>query len=333
MFDTTTIGRFLIGLIGGVVALGVGVGLFALIPTATSISTSQVVLILLVLVLGLYLTVKLAGRVFVEYNAAKVSVDGLIFQSDGGPLDPGPDIAAADEIVEQIERADDDRHADALVVELNTLGGMPVASSDIHEAAQEFDGPTIAYAKDFCASGGYWVAAGCDEFFARDFSVVGSIGTNFNQTKAHDLAEEHGVHRERFVGGEYKDTLDPLKELTDDEREYVQGLVDTATEAFVDNVAEARDLDSQMVSDTEAKIYFAPEALEAGLVDHVGSKNDLEDLLEDRMGVDEVVMEKFESDRGLAPQLATNVQAIAHAFGQGLASVVTEPRGTGLQFR
>lgn len=333
MFDTTTIGRLIIGVIGGALALGLGVALFGIIPNATSVGTIQILLILLVLLVGLYVTIKVANRLLAQYNTAKVTIDGLIFQSDGGPLDPGPDVAPADEIVEQIERADDDRHAEALVVELNTLGGMPVASSDIHEAARQFDGPTIAYAKDICASGGYWVAAGCDEFFARDFSIVGSIGTNFNQTKAHDLAEEHGVHRERFVGGEYKDTLDPLKELTDDERDYVQGLVDTATEAFVDNVADARDIDAQMVSDTEARIYFAPDALEEGLVDHVGSRDDLDELLEERMGVDEVVMEEFEPDRGLPQQLSGSVQSIAYAFGRGLASVVTEQRATGLQFR
>ena len=35
-------------------------------------------------------------------------------------------------------------------------------SDDIRRAAMEFDGPTVAYATDTCASGGYWIASGCD---------------------------------------------------------------------------------------------------------------------------------------------------------------------------
>lgn len=44
-------------------------------------------------------------------------------------------------------------------------------------------------------------------------------------------------------------------------------------------------------------------------------------------------MEEFEPDRGLPQQLTGSIQSIAYAFGRGLASVVTERRGTGLQFR
>lgn len=83
----------------------------------------------------------------------------------------------------------------------------------------------------------------------------------------------------------------------------------------------------------EARIYFAPDALKEGLVDHVGPGDDLDDFLEDRLDVDEVVMQEYQPDRELPQQLTGCVQSIVYVFGQVLVSVVTEQRGTGLQFR
>ena len=41
-----------------------------------------------------------------------------------------------------------------------------VPSDDIRLAADAFDGPTVAYTTDVCASGGYWIAMGADEIWA-----------------------------------------------------------------------------------------------------------------------------------------------------------------------
>lgn len=324
MLNGTTPQKLAVLLVGGLSSLLVAVIAFGVVPTLTPVGPSQVLLIVLTLASGTYGAARLADRELAEYNTAKVTVDGIITQSKSGPLEPGPDEIDAGEVVDQIERADGDRHVKALIVELNTLGGMPVASSDIHEAASAFEGLTVAYAKDICASGGYWVACGCDEFFARDWSIVGSIGTNANLTKVHDLAEQHGITRERFAGGKYKDTLDPLKELSEDDREYFQGLVDCGHEAFVSDVADARDLDYESVSDTEARIYFASQALEEGLIDHIGTRRDLESLVADRIDVDQVEIEPFAPQRGLRAKLGVSAQTVAYAFGEGVANVVTD---------
>ncbi len=40
---------------------------------------------------------------------------------------------------------------------------------------------------------------------------------------ASELAEKVGLSYERLAAGEYKDAGTPLKEMDDDEREYLQG--------------------------------------------------------------------------------------------------------------
>jgi len=80
-----------------------------------------------------------------------------------------------------------------------------VPSDDIRLAAERFDGPTVAYATDVCASGGYWIASGCDELWAREGSIVGSIGVIGSRVNASALAEKVGLSYERFAAGDYKD--------------------------------------------------------------------------------------------------------------------------------
>jgi len=256
-----------------------------------------------------------------DYNVAKISVSGPIKRTRGRPSPvSGRNACIADEIVDQIEAADDDEAVEALLVELNTPGGEVLPSDDIRRAAVEFDGPTIAYATDTCASGGYWIASGCDELWARDASLVGSIGVVGSRPNAAGLADKLGISYEQFTAGEYKDAGIPLREIEDDEREYLQSIVDSYYEQFVETVSEGRDMDPQAVRETEARIYLGSDALEIGLVDALGTQTAVEDRLSDLLGTD-VEAREFEPDRSLAERLGLGAERVAFAAGNGVASV------------
>ncbi len=274
---------------------------------------------------GVVVAGRAAGKLLPSYNVAEVEVDDVITRDgSGGPLPLGGGGASADDIVDQIERADEDRHAQALIVKLNTPGGAVVPSEDIRRAAESFDGPTIAYAEDMAASGGYWIASGCDEFHARETSIVGSIGVNGTQLGRTGLAEKAGLDYRRFVAGEYKDTPSQWRELEDHEVEYFQGLLDDWYDAFVDTVVDGRNLDEQFVRDTEARIYIGEEAAENGLVDTCGPREEMEERLASKVGVDEVRVEAFEPDQGVTDRIGAGARSVAHAFGAGIASVFVD---------
>ncbi len=262
-----------------------------------------------------------------EYNAAKVSVSGPITRDRGRPSPlSGPGGATAEDVVEQIEAADEDEEVEALVVELNTPGGEVLPSDDIRRAAADFDGPTVAYATDLCASGGYWIASGCDELWARDASLVGSIGVVGSRPNAAGLADKLGISYEQFTAGEYKDAGVPLREIEDDEREYLQGIIDGYYEQFVETVSEGRDMDPEAVKETEARVYLGTDALEIGLVDDLGTADDVEDRLADLMDVEPEIRE-FTPERGLAERLGIGAERVAFAAGNGVASVFANDGG------
>ena len=256
-----------------------------------------------------------------EYNTAKVSVSGPIARDRGrpSPLSGGGGVVA-DEVVEQIEAADEDEAVAALLVELNTPGGEVVPSDDIRRAVTNFEGPTIAYATDLCASGGYWIASGCDELWARDGSLVGSIGVVGSRPNAAGLADRLGISYEQFTAGEYKDAGVPLREIRDDEREYLQSLIDGYYEQFVETVSEGRSMDPETIRETEARVYLGPDALDIGLVDALGVEDDVESRIEDAIG-ETVAVREFTPERGLVGRLGIGAERVAFAAGSGVASV------------
>jgi protease-4 len=256
-----------------------------------------------------------------DYNVAKVTVSGPIQRTRNrtSPLS-GRNACTADDIVDQIEAADDDEAVEALLVELNTPGGEVLPSDDIRRAAVDFEGPTIAYATDTCASGGYWIASGCDELWARDASLVGSIGVVGSRPNAAGLADKLGLSYEQFTAGEYKDAGIPLREIEDDEREYLQNIVDGYYDQFVETVSDGRDMDPQDVRDTEARIYLGSDALKIGLVDELGTEADVEDRISDLIDA-EVETHEFEPDRSVAERLGLGAERVAFAAGNGVANV------------
>jgi len=312
----------------GIVLLAVAVvGVVAYQVFVVSVGNLAELLGLLVVVALVVLTARLAAQVarslFPEHNVAEVAVEGPITRDGGGRLLRTPTGASADDVVDQIERADRDDAARALLVKLNTPGGQVVPSDDIRLAAERFDGPTVAYATDTCASGGYWIASGCDELWAREGSLVGSIGVIGSRINAKELADRIGISYERLAAGEFKDAGTPLKEFEDEEREYLQSVVDGYYDTFVERVAEGRGMDPEAVRETEARVYLGPDAAERGLVDEVATREAVEDRLTEAID-EEARIREFEPQRGLAARFRAGVASLAFAFGAGLASVVTD---------
>lgn len=317
------VGRVLLVLVAAAVAVAIGWALFLRLPEGSLPRLLGVLLILVVLVLGVRVAGRFAGRVFPAYNVAEVAVDGPITRDGGRPSFPpsGPTSPGADDIVERIEWADDDGASQALLLHLNTPGGQVVPSDDIRRAAADFDGPTVAYTTDVCASGGYWIASGCDELWAREGSIVGSIGVRGSRVTGRELFDRVGLNYEQLTAGEYKEAGAFPTDVDEDERRYLQGLIDDYYDLFVETVAEGRDADPETIRATEAKVYLGSEARERGLVDEIGTREDALDRLEEVLEEPATVRE-FVPSRSPLRRLRGGAASVAYAFGAGIASAL-----------
>ncbi|GAB3021106.1 signal peptide peptidase SppA [Natronobiforma cellulositropha] len=322
MVETRTLTQLAVVLVTVAVFAVVGVALFVLYPQSL-VDFLGVLAVLAVVGAGVKVAGGISRSLVPGYDVVEVAVEGPITRDGGGgPLPSTPRGTPADDIVEQIDRADDADHVEALLVKLNTPGGEVVPSDDIRLAADRFDGPTVAYTTDVCASGGYWIASGCDELWAREGSIVGSIGVIGSRVNATALAEKLGLSYEGFTAGEYKDAGMPLKEMSEDERAYLQGMIDGYYDHFVERVSEGRDLEPAFVRDTEARVYLGAAALENGLVDALGTREDVEEHVAALLERESVTVEEFTPPQSLMQRVGTGAQRVAYAFGAGVAAVV-----------
>jgi protease-4 len=151
---------------------------------------------------------------------------------------------------------------------------------------------------------------------------VGSIGVIGSRVNVSDLADRLGVSYERFAAGKYKDAGVALKEMDDDERAYLQGIIDDFYDHFVERVADGRDIAEDEIRDTEARVFVGTDAHERGLVDGLGARDDVEARMADLLDRDEVSVEEFTPQQSLAARLRGGAESVAFALGAGVAGRV-----------
>jgi signal peptide peptidase SppA len=134
------------------------------------------------------------------------------------PLRPGMSLAG---VARMLERAFSMKNAKAVALVINSPGGSPVQSRQIHlrirQLAAEKKLPVLVFVEDVAASGGYMIACAGDEIFCDPSSIMGSIGVVGGTFGFQELIKRIGVERRLYTAGEHKGMLDPfLPEKPDD---------------------------------------------------------------------------------------------------------------------
>ncbi|MFW5703498.1 MAG: S49 family peptidase [Patescibacteria group bacterium] len=193
-------------------------------------------------------------------------------------------------VKEELKRAADNPDVRAILLEINspggTIGGAKAISDGIRNYQEATGNPVYAHITDLGASGGYWAAASTDLIVADFGSAVGSIGVIQGPFRYYDdvVAEggifggvetAGGIEYRYFTAGEYKDTGSPYRRLTEEEEDHWQTALNNEYELFVEHVSTSRDLSPGFIRERiKALPYETTRALELGLIDAVGSKDE-----------------------------------------------------------
>ncbi|MHC4619407.1 MAG: signal peptide peptidase SppA [Planctomycetota bacterium] len=216
---------------------------------------------------------------FVEDKIAVIDVDGLMAnRQEGGLLSSGDNPVSL--FVEKLDKARKDSDVKAVVLRLNSPGGTVGASDIMYHRLQEFKKesrkPVVACMLDVAASGAYYLACGCDGIVAQPTSITGSIGTIIQTISFEGTMKKLGIEAVAIKSGSLKDMASPLRDLSEEEREVLQGIITEFYEQFVKVVDDGRkDLAEEKVRAlADGRVYTAKEALEQGLIDRVGYPSD-----------------------------------------------------------
>lgn len=217
-------------------------------------------------------------------NIALIEIKGII-TGDGadGLLSSS---VSSKEIIALIEKADKNMFIKAIILEINSPGGSAVASAEVAEAVQKSQKPVVAVIREVGASGAYWIASATDRIYAHPLSMTGSIGVIGSYLEFAGLLERYNVTYRRLVAGDYKDTGNPYKRMTEEEQTLYQQKLDAMHAAFIDAVAKNRNLDLEKVRKLATGfVYLGGEAITLNLIDELGGVSGAEEYIEGLFGI------------------------------------------------
>lgn len=170
-----------------------------------------------------------------------------------------------------------------IIIIIQSGGGATSSFSVLHDLIKKISTikPVVALVAGVACSCGYMIASAADYIFAHSFSELGSIGVMIELQKWKDTRIKVNVDAkmdpELFTAGKFKAIFNVYKTLSEEDRAYIQKIIEVEYQQFITLVAENRNLNrNEHEQWAEAKIFTAPEALELGLIDKIGTIFDAE---------------------------------------------------------
>jgi protease-4 len=226
-------------------------------------------------VLVLVLVVLLASIAWFSYIHGGDT--GLLFGEKVAVIEVKGVIANVRETIENLAEFSRDETVKAVVLRIESPGGGVSSSQELYKeigrtAKQK---PVVASMGSVAASGGYYIAAAAQKIYANPGTITGSIGVILQFTNFEELFRKIGFRMEIVKSGVYKDVGNPSREMTPEERAYLQEMIDNVHQQFVRDVAQGRGMQVEKVQEVaDGRIFTGEQAKELGLVDELGNLKD-----------------------------------------------------------
>lgn len=283
-------------------------GLWHLVDMGRRVTVNLIFLALAVLVIAALLGDR--GPTVEKGSALVIAPRGpIVDQLSGNPeeralarlLDNEEPETLLRDVLEAIDKAGSDDRIQALVLDLNRMGGTGQSHlQDVARALGRFEEsgkPVIATADSYGRSS-YYLAAQADEIYLHDLGLVAVDGFARYRTYYREGLDRLGLDVHVFRVGTYKSAVEPY--LRDDmspaAREANLDWLGDLWDAYVDDVTAARGLEpgalTAFIDQIDDRLQaahgqMAQAALDAGLVDRIGGRDLLRQRLIDIVGEDE----------------------------------------------
>jgi protease-4 len=192
-------------------------------------------------------------------------------RSSASPL--GDDMLGSETIAQQFRRARADDFVKAVVVRIDSPGGVEFSSEVMRHELELTKAvkPVVVSMSDVAASGGYWLAMPANRIIAEPGTITGSIGVLMGKFNLQGLYEKLGLSAD-FIATTENSTLDyPLQSFTPAQREIVLKNMRATYNDFLQGVAEGRHMKVEDVDKiAQGRVWTGERARQLGLVDELG---------------------------------------------------------------
>lgn len=194
--------------------------------------------------------------------------------------------------------------------------------------------PIWAYMKNTACSGGYYITMAADNIYGNRNGITGSIGVIMSLNNLKGLYDKLGIEEIDITSGENKAMGSAGIEMTQEQKEIYQSVVDEAYEQFVDIIVEGRKIEKETVKKlADGRIYTMKQAKEANLIDGVQTyEQTKEDFLNEIGGRVSIYEPNFNQTTWLSSFLGAVSEAVPKSDTQVLTRLLEEQRNGVLMY-
>jgi capsid assembly protease len=216
-----------------------------------------------------------APSVRTQSSIAVIPVFGTLVRRTNG-LEAASGLTSYSDLSARLQAASADPAVRGVLLEIDSpggeAGGVFELADQVRAMAQHK--PVWAVAVDSALSAAYAIAAAANRVVVTRTAGVGSIGVIAMHIDQSARDAQQGYRYTPIHAGAYKADLSPHAALAPEALTRLQREVDRLYDLFVGHVALMRGLDADAIRATEAALYFADDAVHAGLADAVGGFDD-----------------------------------------------------------
>ena len=222
----------------------------------------------------------------------------------------------ADDIIEVIKDATEDKEVKGLYLLIDSPGGEITACDLIYRELRKFRNSDtnrviVAFLRSTAASGGYYVALPANKIIATPTTITGSIGVLMNGLNFRKAAEKLGVESMTFTSGPMKDMLNPFNSVSPEVSNVVHSVIGELYDQFVKVVVESRGLsDAEVRKLADGRIYTARQALDAKLIDVIGYEEDVKSVFKE-LGLPEYELKEYDEDDHFWDKFLRSISTVA----------------------
>lgn len=191
----------------------------------------------------------------------------------------GENARKTESTLEELRQSANDSDVKAILLVVNSPGGAVTASDVIYNAVSKAKAkkPVVVYMGDVAASGGYYISCAGSHIIANSNTLTGSIGVIISSINITSAMEKIGVESQVYTSGNFKDMLSMTRPARDDERKYIQSLIEETYNGFLNIVSTNRNIsiaDLQAREAVDGRVITGKKALKIGLIDGLGYMED-----------------------------------------------------------
>lgn len=147
-------------------------------------------------------------------------------------------------------------------------------TSDLIHSARGIK-PVKSYSPGMSASAAYWIPSAAIELWGAPTSLHGSIGVVSTYVSYKEKDTKDGIKTIEIVS-----SISPKKRMdpeSDEGRQHIQDLVDASAKIFVNSLSRNRGISEETIIKNYGRgaVMIASDALQAGLIDKIGSFEDM----------------------------------------------------------